>query len=430
MADEETPRNSLWQKNPGKSSLIDNAARKSAQKECSPQKLSRPNITKLDARRKLPNVHNEVATKVAQQEPNPPKHLSPKISKAAARRILPDVHNKVDTTEAGTSSMQVISTTKGIGDIQTDKQDKSTEKLVYAHDKGKSILTSLPVVQNYDSYSLIELEDNLVSSSNLFIDYLKIKNKDAIECDEMPNNATTIENVGVPENVADENVVVPDNVCGEAHEDEGNLDIIGSVSLIPTVVIDEFIEEIERDVNEALLNYPRDEGIKDALVEWRAKLLKFGKQMGDDNANISYKDHNLDNNTKDPFDSTQYNISCSMMEELENSLLSKYDGTNEKGKTRCDIAVANEKKVILCVKRSKMEDNVASTIFCANKNNWDFIFKTEHSAAAVTRVTFESYPGMDLRVFFLNCWVDVLNNEDQYRKKVIQKDYSHHVLCW
>ncbi|KAL8265727.1 hypothetical protein R6Q59_003071 [Mikania micrantha] len=46
--------------------------------------------------------------------------------------------------------------------------------------------------------------------------------KDAIECDEMPNNSITNENVVVPENVADENVVVPDNVCGEAHEDEAH----------------------------------------------------------------------------------------------------------------------------------------------------------------------------------------------------------------
>ncbi|KAL8211237.1 hypothetical protein R6Q57_005674, partial [Mikania cordata] len=284
------------------------------------------------------------------QECSPLKNSCPKTTKADTRRKMPDVR---DT-----------------GRLRRKRKEKDANtRLVYAHDKGKSILTSLPVVQNYDSYSLIELEDKLVSSSNTFIDYLKIKKKEAIEGDEMPNNATTTENIVVSENVADESVVVRDNVCGEAREDEGNVDIIGSVSLIPTAVIDEFIEgiltpepknspaglstcspfyggahqgdpqnemcliknkmkklddlfsEIERNFNEALFNYPDDDGIKDAMVEWRSKLLKFGKKMGDDNANHSDKDHNLDNNTKDPFDSTQHNISCSMMEELENSVL-------------------------------------------------------------------------------------------------------------
>ncbi|KAL8256283.1 hypothetical protein R6Q59_031350 [Mikania micrantha] len=133
------------------------------------------------------------------------------------------------------------------------------------------------------------------------------------------------------------------------------------------------------------------------------------------------------------------------MDELETSVLSKYDGPNEKGKTRCDIGASNDvpsfdlmlsqltpvdpahvdpvhidpihanpshvrpspdkpaqpvvtntdtephpkqrrnlrvvklpeilrspfvqKKVSLGVKRSKLEDNVASTIFCANKDD-------------------------------------------------------------
>ncbi|KAL8245943.1 hypothetical protein R6Q59_007159 [Mikania micrantha] len=214
--------------------------------------------------------------------------------------------------------------------------------------------------------------------------------------------------------------------------------------------------------------------------------------MGDDHATHSDKDLNLGGNTKDPFDSTQYNISCSMMDELETSVLSKYDGPNEKGKTRCDIGVSNDvpsfdlmlsqltpvdpspvdpvhvdpipanpspvlpspdkpaqpvvtntdtephpkerrnlrvvklpeilrspfvqKKVSLGVKRSKLEDNVASTIFCANKDDCNFVFESTRSGDAVTRVTFESlYPGVDLHVSVLNCWVDVLNSEDQYR---------------
>ncbi|KAL8225970.1 hypothetical protein R6Q57_018527 [Mikania cordata] len=173
---------------------------------------------------------------------------------------------------------------------------------------------------------------------------LKIKKNDAKKGDD--------DNV-VPNNVADDNVMVPDNVCGEAHEDEGNVDIIGSVSLIPTAVIDKFIE--------GLL-------------------------------------------TPDPTNSPAGLSTCSPF----------YGGAHQ-GEPQNEM-----KKVNLVVKRSRLEDNVASTIFCANKDDSNFLFESTRAGAgaAITRVTFESlYPGVDLHVSVLDCWADVLNSEDQYRNK-------------
>ncbi|KAL8238153.1 hypothetical protein R6Q59_019234 [Mikania micrantha] len=149
---------------------------------------------------------------------------------------------------------------------------------------------------------------------------------------------------------------------------------------------DDLVSEIERNFNEAFINYPDDDGIKDAMVSWRSRLLKFGKQMGDDHATHSDKDQTLDSNTKDPFDSTQYNISCSMMDELEKSVLSKYDGTNEKGKTICDIGASNDVPSF---------DLMLSQMTPVNPAPVD--------------------PGVDLHVSVLDCWADVLNSEDQYR---------------
>ncbi|KAL8189147.1 hypothetical protein R6Q57_028713 [Mikania cordata] len=147
--------------------------------------------------------------------------------------------------------------------------------------------------------------------------------------------------------------------------------------------------------------------------------------MGDDHATHSDKDHTLDGNTNDPFDSTQYNISCSMMDELEKSVLSKYDCSKEKGKTICDIGASNDvpsfdlmlsqitpvnqahtdpvyvdpipsnpapviqylliqhllKKVNLAVKRSRLEDNVASTIFLVDSHYKDDVEEVDRITA-------------------------------------------------
>ncbi|KAD6454235.1 hypothetical protein E3N88_08941 [Mikania micrantha] len=98
-------------------------------------------------------------------------------------------------------------------------------------------------IQSYATYTLIELNDNLVSSSHTFLAYLKSKKKDSSGSDKMPKSDTPNKDLinDVNKNVAD-----PINECGsdkKAHDDEkGNLDILGSVSRIPTHVIDEFIE--------------------------------------------------------------------------------------------------------------------------------------------------------------------------------------------
>ncbi|KAD5960707.1 hypothetical protein E3N88_12179 [Mikania micrantha] len=90
---------------------------------------------------------------------------------------------------------------------------------------------------------------------------------------------------------------VNDNVAGlvkgsgsrkqAPNDEEGNLNIISSVSLIPIVVIDEFIEGLltpeptnsyaglsacspfygEGYVKESIVQYPEDEGIKEAMSE-------------------------------------------------------------------------------------------------------------------------------------------------------------------
>ncbi|KAD6795544.1 hypothetical protein E3N88_06440 [Mikania micrantha] len=506
MADEETPGSSTWRKNPGKARkserilmnrafskftnepgnpVVLDAEEGVAQQECVQLINSSPRITKSDARRKMPDVPGEVATKAIQQETSPTTHSSPKITKAAARRILPDLHNKVDTT-GGTSSLQVTRTT--IDNVQTDKPEKSTDKAVIGYKRRKTIAK--------------RLKDPVTQEPNIVTQQVSTNSDDDFVCPPPAGSVSLIPTVVIDEFI--EGLLTPDptnspaglSTCspfyGGAHQGQPQNQMEWKCLINNKMKkLDDLVSEIERNFNEAFVNYPDDDGIKDAMVAWRNKLQKFGKHMGDDHATHSDKDPNLGGNTKDPFDSTQYNISCSMMDELEKSVLSKYDGPNEKGKTRCDIGVSNDvpsfdlmlsqltpvdpahvdpvhvdpihvnpshvrpspdkpaqpfvtntdtephpkqrrnlrvvklpeilrspfvqKKVSLGVKRSKLEDNVASTIFCANKDDCNFVFESTRSGDAVTRVTFESlYPGIDLHVSVLNCWVDVLNSEDQY----------------
>ncbi|XP_076911221.1 uncharacterized protein LOC143569121 [Bidens hawaiensis] len=75
------------------------------------------------------------------------------------------------------------------------------------------------------------------------------------------------------------------------------------------------------------------------------------------------------------------------------------------------------KKVMLAVKRTTVEDNVACTIFASNKDEWNFVFQTKEGVV-VPRVLFESlYPGISVHVSVLQAWVSLLNAEDKFRNR-------------
>ncbi|KAI3821389.1 hypothetical protein L1987_08956 [Smallanthus sonchifolius] len=215
-------------------------------------------------------------------------------------------------------------------------------------ERGKTICTTLPALQHYDTDCITELEaDLIVDDESGFLRYLQSRKEnnmgnndvDLVVTMEGVEHQAVDERENVKENDVDEVDLFDDDINNEAFEQDvgirlpkvtepnilvspvskqsQNMDVENSIQEKVREIV-KLSKDVENLIKEGIEQHRNDEEFKTLVAEWEAKHNnKPAMQTGETSDKVEHTTEINDNNIKVGFDLSQYDITCSMMEELE-----------------------------------------------------------------------------------------------------------------
>ncbi|KAJ0509294.1 putative Ulp1 protease family catalytic domain, papain-like cysteine peptidase superfamily [Helianthus annuus] len=252
-------------------------------------------------------------------------------------RFLPSVTTDVDIKDLDWCSYIVTllkNTKAGWSGLEHFNGPLTFLALVYAHEKGKSLMTTIPAIQHYGTVSLMYLEDDLFANTYTFLSHLEeairlkdeenVIDKEGVKNNEKEGCGTTItENEGSSSYEPYDLVSSPTN---PTNENELRILIekkVGQIDKLMTEV-EGLMTEVEGLITRGIDKYPNDDGIKQVAVEWEINLQKYRDKKRDVSGNKVQNVTEINNQAGMSLsESTEEEIGFLTMEQLEKDAFMK-----------------------------------------------------------------------------------------------------------